>query len=171
VVIGAALLVVNTCHADVIIKLHSGIELRATRVWTEGDTVKAEVHGGVMGLPSDAIASMTQVQAAPPAKAPLPAEPPAAPVASAKKADAAASGAGASGPGADNADVHVPEVPGEDAHAKMDRLDALLLKTHRELSIARTQEQPADVLDALQRKIEDINRQRETAMRSLGQLP
>jgi hypothetical protein len=174
IAIGTTLLLVTTCHADVIIKLHSGLELRATRTWTEGDTVKAQVGSGVIGLPASAIATMTQVGAASrPVKTAPPAEHPApgasSPGSSAKKTDAAASGAGAPTPAANNADVHVPEVPGEDTHTKMDRLDALLLKTHRELSIARTQEQPPDVIDGLERKIADINQQRDATMHSLGQ--
>jgi hypothetical protein len=186
---GVALLAVTTCHADVIIKLRSGLELRATRTWTDGNTIKAQVGSGVIGLPSDSIASMTKAEAAaPPAMiereaasavggassaSPSPAKAttgaPASAASGATASDASHASAPAPAAGA-TVEEHVPDVPGEDSLAKMERLDALLLKTHREFSIARTQGQPQETLDALQRRIDDINAQRETTMRRLKRL-
>ncbi len=151
--------------------------------WTEGDTLKAQLRTGVIGIPADSVASMSEVEALPPpalvesarpavvssgvSSAPAPAAP------AKKAADPAAkgaSGAPAAAGGGAVADEHVPDVPGEDALTKLERLDALSLKTHRELSVARNQGQPQETLDSLQRKIDDINEQREAAMRRLGQL-
>ena len=161
---GMTFLTVINCHADVIVTLRSGVELHAARTWTDGDTMKVQLRTGVVGLPSDTVVSVTEVSAAergamlvapaPPVRAATETtaprnDTPAAQTARAKP-DPAKSPSGA-------VEEHIPDVPGEDALAKMARLDALSVKTHRELSIARTQEQPQEVLEAMQRKLDDIN--------------
>ena len=174
------LLTMSTSHADVIVTLRSGIELRATRTWTEGDTLKAQLRTGVVGIPSDTVVSVREMTdaeraaalvAPPPKRAAAPSAAPAdapAPQVAHGKGDAAKSDAqpAAESPPA-AAEEHIPDVPGEDAVAKMERLDKLSIKTHRELSIARTQGQPKEVVEALQRKVDDINEQRVATMRRL----
>ena len=64
-------------------------------------------------------------------------------------------------------DENVPDVKGEDSRTKLERLDGLLMQTHRQLSIARTQEQSKDVVEKLQKKIDTINEQRTATMRKL----
>jgi len=55
------LLTMSTSHADVIVTLRSGVELRATRTWTEGDTLKAQMRTGVVGIPSDTVVSVREM--------------------------------------------------------------------------------------------------------------
>jgi hypothetical protein len=64
-------------------------------------------------------------------------------------------------------DETIPEVKGEDSRTKLDRLDALSMQTHRQLSIARTQGQSKDVVEKLEKKITAINEQRVATMKKL----
>jgi hypothetical protein len=64
-------------------------------------------------------------------------------------------------------DEKIPEIKGEDSRSKLDRLDALSMQTHRQLSIARTQGQSKDVIEKLEKKITAINDQRVATMKKL----
>ncbi len=64
-------------------------------------------------------------------------------------------------------DESVPNVRNEDSLTKMERLDALSMQTHRQLSIARTQGQPKETIEKLEKKIEAINEQRVATMKKL----
>ena len=64
-------------------------------------------------------------------------------------------------------DENIPDVKGEDSRTKLERLDALSMQTHRQLSIARTQGQSKDVVEKLEKKIDAINEQRVATMRKL----
>lgn len=64
-------------------------------------------------------------------------------------------------------DANVPNVPNEDSLSRMERLDALSMQTHRQLSIARTQGQSKDTIEKLEKKIETINEQRVATMKKL----
>ncbi len=64
-------------------------------------------------------------------------------------------------------DENVPTVRGEDSLTKMERLDALSMQTHRQLSIARTQGQPKETIEKLEKKIEKINEERVATMKKL----
>jgi hypothetical protein len=64
-------------------------------------------------------------------------------------------------------DENVPDVPNEDSLTKLERLDALSMQTHRQLSVARTQGQPKDTIEKLEKKIEKINEQRVATMKKL----
>jgi hypothetical protein len=64
-------------------------------------------------------------------------------------------------------DETIPNVKGEDSKTKLERLDALSMQTHRQLSIARTQGQSKDVVEKLEKKIDAINEQRVATMRKL----
>jgi hypothetical protein len=50
----------------------------------------------------------------------------------------------------------------------MERLDKLSLTTHRELTLARAQGQADEILDRLQHRVDEINRQRDETMKRLG---
>lgn len=168
-------------HADVIVRLQSGAEMRTRHTWTENGLVKFEHRGGVVGFPPAAIVSMTKVddrdaaastrtvrstESAPSAAA-------TAPTAAAVEAPKLTSGADAHRAaeprgGGIIIDTRVPEVKGEDLETRMERLDGLLVHTHRELSLARTRGEPQEILDALQAKIDEINRQRKATGKELG---
>ncbi len=64
----------------------------------------------------------------------------------------------------------VPEVKNEDLQTRMERLDELSVKTHRELSVARSRGDPLEVVQALEAKVEEINRQRSTTKKAIGSL-
>ena len=64
-------------------------------------------------------------------------------------------------------DEEIPNVKNEDSLTKMERLDSLSLQTHRQLSIARTQGQPKETIEKLEKKIEKINEQRVGTMKKL----
>ena len=64
-------------------------------------------------------------------------------------------------------DENVPDVRNEDSLSKMERLDGLSMQTHRQLSIARTQNQPKETIEKLEKKIETINEQRVATMKKL----
>ncbi|MBI3770909.1 MAG: hypothetical protein HY271_20760 [Deltaproteobacteria bacterium] len=193
VLAGAGLVVAapQAC-ADVLIRLQSGVTLRASSYWVEGDVVKFEHRGGIVGFARDAVVAIEDA-------APLPkdaaSEMPASRTAAAAAAPdarvrtrdpAGTSGASASATAsaaekvnddshpaaklAASADPDLAPVPEEDLQARMARLDKLSLTTHRELTIARNQGQADEVLDRLQRRIDEINRQRSETIQRLGAL-
>ena len=65
-------------------------------------------------------------------------------------------------------DENIPDFKGEDSLTKLEHLDELLLQTHRQLSIARTQEQPKETIEKLEKKVEKINEQRVAMMKKLN---
>jgi hypothetical protein len=64
-------------------------------------------------------------------------------------------------------DEEIPNVKNEDSLSRLERLDDLSLQTHRQLSIARTQQQPKETIEKLEKKIEKINEQRVATMKKL----
>ena len=64
-------------------------------------------------------------------------------------------------------DENVPDVRNEDSLTKMERLDGLSMQAHRQLSVARTQNQPKETIEKLEKKIETINEQRVATMKKL----
>lgn len=64
-------------------------------------------------------------------------------------------------------DEEIPTVRGEDSLTKMERLDGLSMQTHRQLSVARTQGQPKETIEKLEKKIEKLNEQRAATMKKL----
>ena len=168
--------VVGTSRAEVVVHLRTGGTIRADRAWTEGDTVHVQMGSDVASFAPSAVESIEQVpggehgaesaggaadaaQNAPRSATKTgqhadvhPSAPPAKPTPAARKVDL------------------VPTVQGEDTATKLDRLDALSLQAHRELTIARHNGDPQEKLKALQEKIDDINSQREDAMRKLGRM-
>jgi len=174
---GVGLLGAVGVRADVIVRLHSGAAIHAISARTNGERVMLQLRNGVVAVPSAAVASIDE--AAPseivpmpgPAAAPAPAAALSSEIAAATKPNGTRRGG--EGPATASVaavDAGVPEVKGEEVLTKMQRLDDLLLRTHRQLSIARTQEQPAETLDALERKITEINRQRAQATARLRSL-
>jgi hypothetical protein len=174
---GASLLAASA-HGEYLVRLKSGNVLRAERTWTEGETLKVQFRTGVASFPSDAVEKIERVPdripaavAARPPSEPAPA-PAVAPVAKAEKAET--KGKPADGRAASDTasptnavDAVVPQVAGEDARTRMERLDGLSMQTHRLLSIARRQNQPADAVKALEDRIDEINRQRAATMQKL----
>jgi hypothetical protein len=166
-------LVAGTAHADVIVHLQSGSDLRAVRTWTEGDLVKIQLRSGVVAFRADQIVKIEQAGSAagsvattskPTSKTTTEADVDAAQAPDADKAPVVHEGAK---PPPLKVEEHVQSVPGEDLQAKMERLDGLSMKTHRELSVARTQGQSQETLEALQHKIDEINQQRAETTRKL----
>lgn len=175
----AALGLLGTASADVIVRLDSGTEVRAVRAWKDGDVVRVAFRTGVASFPASSVVAIEETTSA----APLPRETGtssagvgAAPrhVGAARTSDktaaaapAADHAAAAKGP-ATGVDESVPDVKGEDSQTRLDRLDALSMQTHRQLSVARTNGEPQEKLDALQRKIDTINEKRGETMKRLG---
>jgi len=163
--VALGLLVAGGAHAEVIVLLRSGTELRATRTWDEGEMVNLQLETGVVGFPADAIKNIRQADedddasVAEPAVAGDPSGEDGA-TAGGKPTLAAAAPAPPPAPPPMVVDERVPEVRGEDSQTKMERLNALSFKTHREISVARTQGQPPETIEKLQRKIDEITRQR-----------
>ncbi len=167
-----ALLVAEVSQAEVIVLLRSGTELRATRTWTEGDTVNLQLETGVVGFPADAIKSMREVEADEADQAET--------VQDEDAAGDVGTDSGADQRGQEKSaveatpapppmvvDERVPEVRGEDAQTKMARLNVLSFQTHREISVARTQGQSPETIEKLQRKIDEITRQRAETLKRL----
>jgi len=169
---GLGIVVGATTRADVVVHLRSGGTIRADRTWTEGETVNVQMGNDVASFAPSAIESIEQLpKSGHPAKS---------------AADAASNATTGSAPkAAQHADVHpsappakptpaprkadlVPTVQGEDLATKLDRLDALSLQTHRQLTIARHEGEPEEKQKAIQEQIDEINRQRDDAIRKLG---
>ena len=174
---GVGLLGAVGVRADVIVRLHSGAAIRAIFARTDGERVKLQLQNGVVAVPSAAVASIDETAPseffpmAGQAAAPAPAAALSSEIAAAPKPNGTMAGREGPPPAPVAAvDAGVPEVKGEEVLTKMQRLDDLLLRTHRQLSIARTQEQPPETLDALERKIAEINRQRAQATARLRSL-
>jgi hypothetical protein len=159
----------GTSRADVVVHLRSGGIIRADRTWTEGDTVNVQMGNDVASFAPSAIESIEQLPGTDRRAGTGAAN--GAPTQSAAKsgqhADAHPSAPPAKPTPAKKADL-VPTVQGEDMATKLDRLDALSLQTHRELTIARHNGDPEDKQKAIQDKIDEINSQRDDALRRLG---
>jgi hypothetical protein len=170
-------------RADVLIKLQNGTTIRARKYWIDGDLVKFENHGGVVGFARDSVVAIDE--AAPLPEGAVPEKAADRPTAS---GDATRAGAvtrdsagtsDTSAPGkaseaahpaanvAANTDPDLAPVRGEDLETRMERLDKLSLTTHRELTLARAQGQADEVLDRLQHRLDEINRQRDETMKRL----
>ena len=161
-----------TSRADVVVHLRSGGTIRADRTWTEGETVNVQMGNDVASFAPSAIESIEQLpEGAHPAKSGSDAASNATTRSAAKTAEHAdvhpSAPPAKPTPAPRKADL-VPTVQGEDMATKLDRLDALSLQTHRQLTIARHQDEPEEKLNAIQEQIDEINRQREDAMRRLG---
>jgi len=184
--VGASLAFValaSQARADVLIRLHNGATIRARSYQIDGDAVKFEHHGGVVGFARETVVAIEDA-------APLPND--AAPGTAADRTVATADAPhervvtrgstvtnDASTPGKENKDSHAAANPaastdpdlaliaGEDPEIRMERLDKLSLTTHRELTIARAQEQADEILDRWQHRIDEINRQRDETMQRL----
>jgi hypothetical protein len=141
---GASLLAASA-HGEYLVRLKSGNVLRAERTWTEGETLKVQFRTGVASFAPVAKAEKAETKR--------------------KPADGRAASDTASPTNA--VDAVVPQVAGEDARTRMERLDGLSMQTHRQLSIARRQNQPADAVKALEDRIDEINRQRAATMQKL----
>jgi hypothetical protein len=171
---GVGVAVAGTASADVVVHLQSGGTIRADRSWTEGDTVHVQMGNDVATFATSAIQSIEQIPgtdkpadaAAAGAATDRPAGKTAEQPAPSKPAEAHAAAA-PSKPAAPKVDP-VPRVEGEDAATKLERIAALSMKTHRELSIARRQGKSADELKQMEEKIDEINDQRRETMRKLG---
>jgi len=167
------LLVAGRAEADVIVLLRSGTELRATRTWEEGEMVNLQLETGVVGFPADAIKSIREVEAddADQALEPSRGEDAAGDVGTGSGDGETVHGEPAAQPTPAPppmvVDERVPEVRGEDSQTKMARLNALSFKTYREISVARTQGQPPETIEKLQRKIDEITRQRAATLKRL----
>ena len=188
---GAGVAFAGSAWADVIVRLKSGTELYATHTWTENGLVKFDQRGGVVGFPESEVESVTEgnvrapiVRARPrpvvntagsdtkageSAGQPLdtaeqPSEPAAETVAATKTGDAG------DAPPASHAavDARVPEVKHEDLQTRNERLDELAVEVHRELSVARSRGDPPDVVQALEQKIAEINKQRYATKKAIG---
>ncbi len=184
--VGALVTVAPQVHADVLIRLQSGVTMRGSSSWVDGDTVKFMYRGGVIGFPKDQVvavenaaplpvnlAPVTTAERAVTASAPATTAPAPANVAaqsSGGSGDAAAAdkAAGDSHPPAapiTTTDPDLAPVPHEDLDSRMERLDKLSLKAHRDLTIMRNQgEASAESLDHMQRRVDEINRQRGETM-------
>jgi len=162
----AVIAIAPRARADVLIRLQSGVTMRASSYWIDGDVVKFEHRGGIVGFARDTVVAIEDA-------APLPKD--AAPEKAADRAAAAGDAPHASvvtrDPAAANliasTDPDLAPVRGEDLEARMARLDKLSLTTHRELTIARNQGQADEILDRLQHRIDEINRQRDETMQQL----
>jgi hypothetical protein len=174
---------VSQARADVLIRLQNGATIRARSYQIDGDTVKFDHHGGVVGFARETVVAIEDAAPLPNDAAPEKAADWAAATADAPHARAATRdstlASDASTPGKENKDSHAAANPaastdpdlaliaGEDPEIRMDRLDKLSLTTHRELTIARAQEQADEILDRLQHRIDEINRQRAETMQRL----
>ena len=158
----------TAASAEVVVRLESGSEISAVRAWREGDVVNVQFRSGVAAFPVASIVAIEEV-------APTDRLPPAPAEAAVAPGEATAAAEvedqphpPAVKPPALTVDEQVPNVPNEDAQTKMERLDGLSMQTRRQLSVARTQGQSQQTLEALQRKIDEINRQRTATMKRLG---
>jgi hypothetical protein len=175
---GVGLAAATTGHADVLVRLRSGGTIRADRTWTEGDVVKVQMGTDVASFATSAIQAIEPAPGeraadgpggsgvADSAPKPADARRHAAPGQPADRDTQASAARTKPAPAAPKVDK--VESEGEDAATKLERLDALSMQTHRQLSIARRQGESADKLKALEENIDDINRQRADAMRKLG---
>jgi hypothetical protein len=185
---GATLTLAAPASADFVVQLRSGTMLRATRYWTQGDTVQLEQRGGRIGLPRTAIESIVEEQSPPP---PAPrtddaaskdaaassrtagatvraAARPSSPAAESTAHDAAAASADTSTTLDVSLDAELAERKDEDLTTRSARLDKLLLETHRDLSTARFEHKSDEELERLQRRVDTINGRRRDAMQRLG---
>src|SRR6266404_1473832 len=175
---GATLtLVAAHANADVVVRLRSGTMFRATRYWTQGETVHFEQRGGLIGLPRTAIDSIVEEESPPraaveatndaaskdtaPSARTADATTAVAAKPSAPKADATAQNPAAS------TDADLAERSGEDLATRMLRLDKLLLAAHADLSRARYEQKSDEDIDRLQRRVDAINVQRQDARQRL----
>jgi type IV secretory pathway VirB10-like protein len=167
----AALCTAGRASAEVLIRLESGSEIPAARAWKDGDVVRVAFLKGVATFP---VAAIVAVDEHPPSRsAPLPQfaqreERPETVADEPDDGDAPAAPRAAAPPPL-TVDERVPDIKGEDSRSKLERLDALSMQTHRQLSIARTQGQPKETLEALQRKLDTINGKRKETMKRLGE--
>jgi hypothetical protein len=187
VVAGATLTLAAPAEADFVVHLRSGVTVRATRYWTQGDTIQLERRGGRIGLPRTAIESIVEEASLPP-PAPVAddaaskedtasARTSAATVTAAAKPstsaaettghDAAAAAPNAKTPDA-GLDAELAERKDEDLSTRSARLDKLLLEAHRELSTARFEHKSDEEIERLQGRVDAINGQRRDVMRRLG---
>jgi hypothetical protein len=192
---GVSLALADTAGADVVVRLKSGSQLYASHTWKENGLVKFEHRGGIVGFPESAVESVTDadvqapiVRAAYPRKADLKAQEAAAteeaagdaveqPAASETEQAATARASDAAPQSGDAAQANaaaivepVPEVEHEDLQTRSERLDDLLLKSHRELSVARSRGDPPEVVQALEAKIDEINKQRAATQKAIGSI-
>jgi len=188
VVAGATLTLAASAEADFVVHLRSGLTLRATRYWSEGDTIQLERRGGRIGLPRTAIESIVEAASLPPRaqvaddaasmKGTASSRPAAATVTAAEKPsapgaettgrhDAAAAAPNAKTPDA-GLDAELAERKDEDLSTRSARLDKLLLKAHGELSTARFEHKSDEEIERLQQRVDAINGQRRDVMRRLG---
>jgi hypothetical protein len=171
------LAIVHPASADVIVRLDSGTEIRAARAWREGDVVRVAFRSGTATFPAASVVAIED-DTTPPDRQPPPRDHVAAPetprhsrtTSAVPAAARPAKGAAVPGSAAAKAgvDEQVPQVAGEDSQTKLDRLDGLSMQMHRQLSLARTQGQPQETIDALQRNVDAINEQRVRTMKKLG---
>jgi len=183
-VTGLTMVASGPAGADVIVRLHTGREFRATTHWVEGGLVKFEHRGGVVGFPREAVAEIVETPAA--TRAGATAEATAAPLGDGSAAVPEEPGAAAAGearvarPAADpktrstkasaaGASV-AADVPGEDLVTRQERLDKLAVDTFQELINSRHREEPEEKLDALQAKLDEINRLRVDTLNRLKEI-
>ena len=187
VVAGATLTLAASAEADFVVHLRSGVTVRATRYWTQGDTIQLERRGGRIGLPRTAIESIVEEASLPPpaavadhaasvegtassrtaAATVAAAAKPSAPGAETTGHDAAAAAPNAKSPDA-GLDAELAERKSEDLSTRSARLDKLLLEAHRELSTARFEHKSDEEIERLQGRVDAINGQRRDVMRRLG---
>lgn len=187
VVAGATLTLAASAEADFVVHLRSGVTVRATRYWTQGDTIQLERRGGRIGLPRTAIESIVEEASLPPpaavadhaasvegtassrtaAATVAAAAKPSAPGAETTGHDAAAAAPNAKSPDA-GLDAELAERKSEDLSTRSARLDKLLLEAHRELSTARFEHKSDEEIERLQQRVDAINGQRRDVMRRLG---
>ena len=187
VVAGATLTLAAPAEADFVVHLRSGVTVRATRYWTQGDTIQLERRGGRIGLPRTAIESIVEEASLPPpaavadhaasvegtassrtaAATVAAAAKPSAPGAETTGHDAAAAAPNAKTPDA-GLDAELAERKSEDLSTRSARLDKLLLKAHGELSTARFEHKSDEEIERLQQRVDAINGQRRDVMRRLG---
>jgi len=187
VVAGATLTLAASAEADFVVHLRSGVTVRATRYWTQGDTIQLERRGGRIGLPRTAIESIVEEASLPPpaavadhaasvegtassrtaAATVAAAAKPSAPGAETTGHDAAAAAPNAKSPDV-GLDAELAERKSEDLSTRSARLDKLLLEAHRELSTARFEHKSDEEIERLQQRVDAINGQRRDVMRRLG---
>jgi len=186
VVAGATLTLAASAEADFVVHLRSGVTVRATRYWTQGDTIQLERRGGRIGLPRTAIESIVEEASLPPpaavadhaasvegtassrtaAATVAAAAKPSAPGAETTGHDAAAAAPNAKSPDA-GLDAELAERKSEDLSTRSARLDKLLLEAHRELSTARFEHKSDEEIERLQQRVDASNGQRRDVMRRL----
>jgi len=187
IVAGATLTLAASAEADFVVHLRTGVTVRVTRYWSEGDTIQLERRGGRIGLPRTAIESIVEEASLPP-PAPVAdhaasmegtassrtaaatitaAAKPSAPGAETTGHDAAAAAPNAKTPDA-GLDAELAERKDEDLSTRSARLDKLLLKAHGELSTARFEHKSDEEIERLQQRVDAINGQRRDVMRRLG---